>query len=205
MNGDVHALAVLGNSLYAGGQFTLAGEVYATNIAQWNGSSWSALGSGLNADVLALAVSGGTLYAAGYFTIAGGVPANYIAQWNGSSWSPLGSGLNADVLALAVSGGTLYAGGDFTTAGTNVSTYLAEALISASQTPGAPTLYIIGSSNSVTVFWQDVPGWSLQQNSNLATPAGWTASSYAITAASDTNSITITPPMGNLFFRLNNP
>ena len=90
----VYALAVSGSTLYAGGNFTTAGGSAANYIAQWNGSSWSALGSGMNGDVSALAVSGSTLYAGGDFTTAGGSAANYIAQWNGSSWSALGSGMN---------------------------------------------------------------------------------------------------------------
>ncbi len=44
------------------------------------------------------------------------------------------------------------------------------ALISVVQTPGAPTLYISHAGNTVTVYWQDVSDWSLQQVSNLATP-----------------------------------
>jgi trimeric autotransporter adhesin len=94
----VNALAVSGSTLYAGGDFTTAGGSAANYIAQWNGSSWSALGSGMNSDVYALAVSGSTLYAGGDFTTAGGSAANYIAQWNGSSWSALGSGMNGAVL-----------------------------------------------------------------------------------------------------------
>ena len=47
----VHALAVFddgsGPALYAGGDFTTAGGVPANHIAKWNGSSWSALGSGI--------------------------------------------------------------------------------------------------------------------------------------------------------------
>ena len=95
----VSALAVSGSTLYAGGMFTTAGGHAANDIAQWNGSSWSALGSGVSEGdlygpyVSALAVSGGTLYAGGNFTTAGGSAANYIAQWNGSSWSALGSGM----------------------------------------------------------------------------------------------------------------
>src|SRR5262245_17016735 len=34
------------------------------------------------------------------------------------------------------------------------------ALYSVIQTTGAPTLYITHSGNTVTVFWQAVPGWS---------------------------------------------
>src|SRR5580658_1156297 len=41
------------------------------------------------------------------------------------------------------------------------------ALISVMQTPGAPTLYISHSGNTVTVSWQNMSGWVLQQNGNL--------------------------------------
>src|SRR6516225_9851940 len=37
------------------------------------------------------------------------------------------------------------------------------ALISVVQTPGAPTLYISHSGNTVTVYWQNVSGWTLHQ------------------------------------------
>src|SRR5256885_11868144 len=93
MNSNVSALAVSGSDLYAGGEFTTAGGSAANYIAKWNGSSWSALGSGMNSNVYALAASGSDLYAGGYFTTAGGSTANYIARWNGSSWSALGSGM----------------------------------------------------------------------------------------------------------------
>jgi hypothetical protein len=111
--------AVLDDSgyLYIGGSFTAVGDVIATNIARWNGSGWTALGSGMNDDVLALAVSGSDLYAGGYFNTAGGVSANHIAKWNGSSWTALGSGTDSSVCALAVSGVNVFAGGYFTTAG----------------------------------------------------------------------------------------
>ncbi len=78
------------------------------------------------------------------------------------------------------------------------------ALISVVQTPGAPTLYISYSGSTVTVFWQNVSGWSLQQNSNLATPAGWSVNSSWATS-NGTNSLSLTSPTGNLFFRLSNP
>jgi hypothetical protein len=122
----VSALTMSGSTLYAGGDFTTAGGSAANYIAQWDGTNWSALGSGMNISVLALASSGSTLYAGGDFTRTGTNVANYIAQWDGSSWSALGSGMNYDVTALAVSGNTLYAGGDFKTAGTNVVDYIAQ-------------------------------------------------------------------------------
>ncbi|GEP45366.1 beta strand repeat-containing protein [Brevifollis gellanilyticus] len=114
---QVNALAVSGTTLYAGGWFGTQFSVPAGSVAKWDGSTWTALGSGMDRHVDALAVIGTTLYAAGYFTTANGVPANYIAQWNGSTWAPLGQGMNDQVWALAVSGTTLYAAGNFTTAG----------------------------------------------------------------------------------------
>src|SRR5579871_6467956 len=56
------------------------------------------------------------------------------------------------------------------------------ALIQVVQTPGAPTLYITRAGTTVTVFWQNVPGWTLQQNGNLIAPAGWNNSSGITTA-----------------------
>jgi hypothetical protein len=78
------------------------------------------------------------------------------------------------------------------------------ALISVVQTPGAPTLSISHSGNTVTVYWQDVSGWSLQQNNDLTVPAGWSNNSNW-TTLNGTNYLNITPPTGNLFFRLHNP
>jgi hypothetical protein len=136
---QVDALAVFddggGPALYAAGRFTTAGGVAANNIARWNGSSWSPLGSGTDSVVTALTVfddgSGLALYAGGYFTTAGGVAASYVAKWNGASWSPLGSGVGADgVSALAVfddgTGPALYAGGGFTTAGGVAANFIAK-------------------------------------------------------------------------------
>jgi hypothetical protein len=79
------------------------------------------------------------------------------------------------------------------------------ALFQVLQTPGAPTLYISHAGNVATVYWQDVTGWNLYQDSNLATPiASWPASSSP-TLTGGTNYLNITNPAGNLFFRLKNP
>jgi hypothetical protein len=74
-------------------------------------------------------------------------------------------------------------------------------LIAAVQTVGAPTLYITSLGNTVTVYWQDVSGWSLQQNNNLNSSGGWSVNS-SWTTSNGTNYLNITPPTGNLFFRL---
>ena len=75
------------------------------------------------------------------------------------------------------------------------------ALLSVVQTPGAPTLYIGLSGNTVTVYWQVVSGWTLQQNSSLTTPASWSASG-GVTTSNGTNYLNLASPAGNLFFRL---
>jgi hypothetical protein len=123
--GIVFALALNGSDLYAGGLFQTAGGVAATNIARWDGRTWSPLGPGLNSVVNALALSGTNLYAGGYFTLAGGLTVNRVARWNGSAWSTLGSGMNDSVTALAASGSKLYAGGCFTRADGRSATNLA--------------------------------------------------------------------------------
>jgi hypothetical protein len=78
-------------------------------------------------------------------------------------------------------------------------------IISVVQTPGVPNLTISHVGHSVIVSWPNTGSYTLQQNNNLALSAGWVASVYSITTAGGTNSITITPPVGNLFFRLANP
>jgi hypothetical protein len=123
-------------NLYAGGGFTTAGGVPVNCIAKWDGSAWSALGTGMSGTngsfVSALAINAsGTLYAGGNFTTAGGVNANCIAKWDGSAWSALGTGMSSTVRALAVDvSGNLYAGGGFTTAGDKVSPFIARCRIS---------------------------------------------------------------------------
>ena len=79
------------------------------------------------------------------------------------------------------------------------------ALISVVQTPGVPNLVVsFVGPDSVKVSWPNTGSYTLLQNSNLG-GGGWTTSGYGITTANGTNSITITPPTGNLFFRLSSP
>jgi trimeric autotransporter adhesin len=118
----VATLQFIGNDLYVAGNFTtVGGNVSAQNIARWNGSSWSALGSGLkaapnNSPVAYLAALGSDLYAIGNFTNAGGLSASGIARWNGSSWSPSGGRLNGTKSHMISNAGSLYISGDFNTA-----------------------------------------------------------------------------------------
>ena len=103
-------------AVFVSGYFDTAGGVVAHRIARWDGSQWSALGSGLSGDqdpiASALAMdSHGMIYAAGRFTFAGGVDAHNIARWDGQQWTPVGDGINVQVSALAIDqSDNLYAG-----------------------------------------------------------------------------------------------
>ena len=120
-NGSVYAVAMdWEGNLYVGGSFTEAGGVPASRIAKWDGTAWSALGSGLNNTVHALLFDGGNVYAGGWFTHSDALEVNHIAAWDpvGESWSALGFGTDGLVNALAADGiGNIYAGGSFTLAG----------------------------------------------------------------------------------------
>lgn len=123
----IRALAVDGSgNVYAGGSFTSIVGVSANRIAKWDGSSWSALGSGMDGSVYAVACNGNDVYAGGWFSTAGGSTVNYIAKWNGSSWSALGSGMNGYVYSIACSGSNVYVGGAFTLAGGVAATNIAK-------------------------------------------------------------------------------
>jgi cortical protein marker for cell polarity len=94
LNGVASALVTGTNgNVYVGGSFTIAGGVNATNIAEWNGKKWSALGLGVNGTVSALALDDfGVLCVGGSFTRAGGAAASNLAEWDGATWRALGGG-----------------------------------------------------------------------------------------------------------------
>jgi len=133
LNGTVYALALNSQPpapilLYAGGAFTNAGVTSVSNVACWNGATWSGLGSGVNGTVYALTVSGSNLFVGGRFGFAGGLAASNVARWDGSTWSALGGGVGGvvssfprmrppPVSALLVNGSDLFVGGDFAFAG----------------------------------------------------------------------------------------
>ncbi len=111
----VSAIKVNGGDVYVAGSFTKAGGTDARSIARWNGSSWSALGSGVQGTVNALEYFNGNVYAGGSFSTAGSVASNAIALWNGSDWETMDGGLNGFVNEIKVSGDSgVVVGGLFT-------------------------------------------------------------------------------------------
>jgi hypothetical protein len=78
-------------------------------------------------------------------------------------------------------------------------------LLSVVSTPGAPTLTIVRvNATTIKVLWPyPSTGWTLQQNTTLAA-AGWTDSS-GVSNDGVNNYLIVSPSIGYLFFRLENP
>ena len=114
---DALILAVKSNIIYVGGDFanviqTGGASLTVNNIAAWNGTTWSALGTGRPDFVNSITFIGNNVYAAGRNIVS-----NPIAYWNGSSWTTIGtlSSTSEQVDELATDGTILYAAGTFST------------------------------------------------------------------------------------------
>jgi hypothetical protein len=182
LNGHVTALKASGSVLYVGGDFTNAGGVpNADRIAKWNGSAWSALGSGIgNGAVYAIAVAGGKVYAGGTFINAGGDPkADHLAVWNGTTWAHFceatGPAFNGEVKALQVIGNRLYIGGGFSNGGGDPS---ADGILYCDLTTGAPTNVLPFGNPGYAVY-------ALTADSNGILYAGGVFSDFAFVANAD--------------------
>jgi len=116
-NGTVTAMTTDGNNIYIGGNFTTVAGLSANYIAKWDGTTWSALGTGLDGLVRTIAIDGTNVYVGGDFTTAGGSAANYIAMWDGSTWSNLTTGTDGSVYSIMIKDGNTYVGGNFANSG----------------------------------------------------------------------------------------
>ncbi len=108
----VLGLALDGGRLFAGGMFSPDGMPLSGGVAEWTGTEWEILGSGLAqhgglagdlaAVVGGVAVHDGMLHAAGCFTRTGGDAAGAtelpgVARWTGTAWEPLPGGTDNGV------------------------------------------------------------------------------------------------------------
>ena len=78
---EVFALCVYNHKLYAGGMFTSAGKISASNVACWNGAKWNSLEGGTNGRVESFGIHKNLLIVGGVFDKANGKPARGIAKW----------------------------------------------------------------------------------------------------------------------------
>jgi len=114
--------------LYVAGQFSRAGNDSVRSIAQWNGTSWDSLGSGITNKfgwvVYSIAEYNGELYGGGNF-IAYKSGIEEIVRWNGIKWDSVGHGTDDEVNAFTVYNNILYVGGYFLHAGGHNANYIA--------------------------------------------------------------------------------
>jgi hypothetical protein len=93
--GFLRALALQpnGDPIVGGGVLGADGTL-ARGITRWNGTSFEALGDGLDGAVLDIHLAAnGTILAAGSFQNSGANPVVGVAHWNGTSWQSIGGGL----------------------------------------------------------------------------------------------------------------
>ena len=130
---SVTAIEPFAGSVVVAGSFLNAGGTPASNIAMWNGVSWSALADGITNSngsapsirtMKSMSTPGGeVLYVGGLFDRAGGIPVENIAVWDGAAWAAVATGgvASYSVQALEVfddgSGPALYGAASFTTPG----------------------------------------------------------------------------------------
>lgn len=204
---EVHAMTTfdggLGPELIVGGYFTTAGGLPASNIARWNGSSWSPLGSGVNAIVTSLTVcdlgAGDVLVAGGDFTFAGGVAVSALASWNGVAWAPLGPGFQwvsavcvhddgtgPDLFAAVGNAGTWsvvkHAGGSWTSLGSVSASFLPGIRgLAVADTPSGPALWVGGHFTQIAGVAAQCLAWWNGTSWTGANPGvtGWNTSSCA--------------------------
>jgi len=136
----VFELVVYGGELYAGGNFDDLGQAGNNNIAAYDGTSWSFVGSSAGVSSLALLNTAtqqvtsmveydGKLIVGGKFDSVDGILMQNIASWNGTTWAYLkgdvtngGGGIGGDeannytpyVKELVVYNNTLYIAGKIT-------------------------------------------------------------------------------------------
>lgn len=138
-NGNVwRMLNQAGDLVVAGSFLTIAGVTY-NHIAKWNGSAWSALGTGVDSAVVdtgattttgirCLAIFGSDLIVGGHFGSMSGVGSTqYIAKWNGSAWSAMGAGITTTgnfVRSLYVLGSELVVGSTLANGATDAGDYI---------------------------------------------------------------------------------
>lgn len=124
--------------LYAGGRYALAAGIPCSNVASYDGTTWSALGAGVAGTVFGLSpldgANGRGLCVGGEFVSASGVPVSNVARWDGAAWSSLGPHTNDGIVTvrdLATfdsedgNGPKLYAIGNFASLGGQPSSHIA--------------------------------------------------------------------------------
>ncbi len=108
MNNRIDAMVAWGDSVLAGGRFTLADGVTVNRVAVYDGADWYPVGTPGAwswGNVLSLTMHDDLPWAAG---------TDFVVRWTGSGWvDAVGDGLNGDIFALASFDGDVFMTGAF--------------------------------------------------------------------------------------------
>ena len=149
MSATVYSLAVFGDNVVVGGEFSFVGQQPRTALAAVDPTSgvptsWAPRlelpGEPIGPAVISLSVENGTLYAGGRFVAVDGQPRSGLAAFDSAgaltSWGPALDGRIA--LSVSASGGTIYVGGEFLKAEGRTRTHFAAFDASGALTPWDP-------------------------------------------------------------------
>ena len=128
-DGTLGPIAVDGNNVYVGGQFSFSGGIQLNSLAWYDGKTWNpvmrdsfvgvVMKNGNTGSVDALAMDNDKkLYIGGRFNKAGNVDADNIAIYDTKTglFSPISSGINGTVYKIAIFGDSVFFCGSFSAA-----------------------------------------------------------------------------------------
>lgn len=198
--GDILCMTVYNSELYIAGMFGMAidSSTIALQIAKWNGTNWSAVGTGINpasypwggdsdasgySFVKSLAIYNGALYATGRFDSCGSNATNNIAKWNGTNWTNLRQGINGPGYSLLGTDTCLFVGGWFNSVEGLPAKRIAKWKDSCAVPPPAQPSIIYGNNtvcqgSTQTYFIDTIPG---STSYSWILPPGWIGNSNSPT------------------------
>lgn len=196
--GFVFSIVPRNGEIYVGGRFdsldtapgTEQDQIFARNVARWDGQEWHPLGTGLLGDeqgqptdlgaVYDIAFGFDGVYAGGRFVSSGENSVMGVARWNGAEWLPLGTGLSftspsndtsttngkVAVYSVHTRGPDVYVGGRFDRAGDQEAGNIALW----NSTLGA--WFTFGAGSTTTVWSLAVDGRRLYASGNFTAIGG---------------------------------
>jgi hypothetical protein len=148
--------------------------------------------------------SGGKIYK---FINIGGIPGSSYTTFATNVTNPTGLAFdrNDNLFVADYNAGKIYkysTNGVQTIFASGLQAPSAVAFLPVSQAAALPPLVVSLAGSNVIVSWQNAGTYTLQQSTNLSYTNGWATGGYTIITTNGTNTVTITSPAGNLFFRL---